>query len=125
MKMTEALLRSRIRRILNEMHPGGEGGGWSGPGETRRIPTISPVNDAKKLINFVDHNPGMLGGDLEMAISSSKHDPLPLYRMLKFLIGMDNLVGAHDEYWAEIISKETGGRYTAPEPDPYGLRGRR
>jgi hypothetical protein len=38
---------------------------------------------------------------------------------------MDNLVGAHDEYWAEIISKETGGRYTAPEPDPYGLRGRR
>lgn len=121
MRLAEAQLRLRIRKILSEMHPGGEGiTSWSG--ETRRIPMISPHNDAQKLISFVDHNPGAIGGDLEMAISSSKHDPIPLIRMLRHLIGMDNLKGSNDEYWAEIISRETGGSYSKPQRDPFDFR---
>ena len=124
MTLTETLLRSRIRRILNEIHPD-PGGGYSGSGEsTHRQPMIIAHRDATKLINFVDHNPGAIGGDLEQSISSSKHDPMPLLRMIRFVAG-EKLQGHDDEYWGEVISKDTGGRYTKPEKDPYVLRGGR
>ena len=82
MTLTETLLRSRIRRILNEIHPD-PGGGYSGSGEsTYRQPMIIAHRDATKLINFVDHNPGAIGGDLEFEKPRAKGAILPKWLMI-------------------------------------------